>query len=154
MQNNQANTVRRPNLPPNMRPLPPLAESIKKVQQAAPAPAPAPAPVPAPPVAPPPVQQAHTSDMGSEELQGETLQDIPLVDAATYLSMGSKDQGFVEFDLMSHRERGNEVRYLSIQVRGFSLDEKGKVSSAYMAIMNREEFDKVKSFFSTLKWED
>lgn len=84
------------------------------------------------------------------------LQEIQLIQAETYLSVGSKEQGYVEFDLMSHREKGNEIRYLNIQVQGFSLDEnnRGKVNNTYMAITNREDFEKVKSFFSTLKWED
>lgn len=82
------------------------------------------------------------------------MQDIPIVQTDTYISIGDKNQGIVEFDLMSHREKGQEVRYLHIQVRGYSLDEKGTPSNTYMALQNKEDFEKVKSFFSTLKWED
>lgn len=152
MPDNTTTALRRPtNIPPTLRPLPPLSVETAKKQPVVQAPTPAPV---SPPPAPPAVDLVQP--VVSTQQRSDELQEIQLVQAATYLSVGAQEQGYVEFDLMSHREKGNEIRYLNIQIQGFSLDEsnRGKVSNNYMAITNREDFDKVKSFFSTLKWED
>ena len=134
-------------------PLPPLADSIKKInmnkQQ-----------VPVQPVQPvqvaqvaQPVQPVDNNVVEQESEATEEIREIEQVTTETYMSIGSK-HGNVEFDLMSHREKGQEVRYLNIQIQGFSLEDRGKVSTTSMAITNQEDFERVKKFFSTLKWED
>ena len=105
-----------------------------------------------PPPPPEPTPVVHSSVVHSEHQSG--IEEIPIVQTDTYISVGDKEHGVVEFDLMSHREKGQEVRYLHIQVRGISLDDKGSVANTYMAIQSKEDFERVKSFFSTLKWED
>jgi hypothetical protein len=81
---------------------------------------------------------------------------MPVGQTGTYLSVGAPAGGYVEFDLMSYRQKGNEVRYLSLQVRGFSMDDdsKGKETNAYITITDKDDFERIKSFFTALKWED
>ncbi len=92
--------------------------------------------------------------MQAQEQVNGTINEIPLIQAPTYLSVGNVENGFVEFDLMSHREKGTEQRYMNIQIKGPSLDEKGAINNTYMAITSKEDFETVKSFFTTLQWED
>jgi hypothetical protein len=167
MSTTQANIQKKVGVP-NVPKLPPLAESIKKinsakqqlpVQPVQPVQSVQPAPQPAPQTAPAQetVQQAMVPNVASSELEEESpmeeIQEIESVMTETYMSVGS-EHGNVEFDLMSHREKGREVRYLNIQIQGYSTNDRGKVNSTYMAITNKEDFERVKSFFSTLKWED
>lgn len=159
MSTTQANAQRGVNVP-NVKSLPPLSESIKKinsVKQQMPV-----KPVqPVQPVQPPAqpqqqepqalVQSQNFPEQESQEMQA--IQEMESVMTETYMSVGS-EHGNVEFDLMSHREKGQKVIYLNIQIQGYSTDDRSKVNSTYMAITNKEDFEKVKSFFSTLKWED
>lgn len=147
--------TKRPNFPQMKKPLPPLSSSVQNLQrneQEQPAAVQPPEPVPAQP--PVPVQPQITIEPTQEQMNSAELEEIPIIQAPTYISIGNKEHGFVEFDLMSHREKGSEVRYMNIQVRGFSLDDKGSPGNTYMAITSKDDFEKVKSFFSTLKWED
>ncbi len=147
------NAAVRPNIPAGLKALPPLANSIRRTPPVQETP---PAPPPPPPVAPPPPPAPPPAALVEQTQDAAIITDIPLVEAETYLSVGSKETGFVEFDLMSHREKGKEVRYLQIQTHGFSLDDndRGAASSNYMAVMTKEDFEKVKGFFATLTWED
>jgi hypothetical protein len=108
--------------------------------------------VQAPPEPPPLAPRVETQSVQVDH--SHEIEEIPIVQTETYISLGDKTQGIVEFDLMSHREKGQEVRYLHIQVRGFSLDEKGSSANTYMAIQSKDDFERIKKFFSTLKWED
>ena len=152
MSDQTMNTSRRPHVP-NIKSLPPLVDSVRKAN------------VQTPQVQqnvrteqPPQPQQPQVPELQPQQSpQGDGDVTIPAIEtreASTYLSIGTERNGNVEFDLMSHREKGQEVRYLNIQVQGFSLDEKGKVNHTYMSIASKEDFEKIKSFFSTIKWED
>lgn len=141
--------MKRSGFPQLSKQLPPLANSVKRTPQVEQVQPPQAVHVQPEPQVVAPVQPAPSVQ------QGEIMvSEIPIVQTDTYISVGNKTEGIVEFDLMSHREKGQEVRYLHIQVRGLSLDDKGSPSNTYMAITNKEEFEQIKSFFSTLKWED
>ena len=82
------------------------------------------------------------------------IREIPIISEKTYMSLGKKETGFVELDLVNHRERGQERRYLNIQISGWSFENEEQVSDAYMMITSEEEFEAIKTFFSNLTWKD
>jgi hypothetical protein len=98
-----------------------------------------------------------------EEISVENNIITPIMDkeprdsseAVTYFGAGGSEDGHIEFDLVSFRQKGEETRYLSIKVTGFD-DEKDLPApqSAAMSISNKEEFEKLKAFFSQLEWND
>lgn len=73
----------------------------------------------------------------------------------TYYQVGTEKTGTLEFDLISHRQRGVEKRYLNVQVRGLILGkEKKEIGDCRMHITSKEQFEELKSFFAHLNWED
>lgn len=82
------------------------------------------------------------------------IREIPIISEKTYMSLGKKETGFVELDLVNHRERGQERRYLNIQISGWSFENEEQVSDAYMMITSEAEFEAIKTFFSNLTWKD
>lgn len=73
----------------------------------------------------------------------------------TYYQVGTEKTGTLEFDLISHRQRGIEKRYLNVQVRGLILGkEKKEVGDCRMHITSKEQFEDLKNFFANLNWED
>lgn len=155
MSETQANVQKRVNIPA-IKQLPPLSESIKKISTAKQQlPVQAVKPVQ---VEPPQQASAPSAPVAAAEVQEQatfdTIAEMEVSRAETYMRIGTQEHGYVDFDLMSHREKGQEVRYLNIQVQGFSVTDRGKVNHTYMAITSKEEFEAVKSFFSTLQWED
>ena len=75
----------------------------------------------------------------------------------TWAVTGDEDNGFIEFDLVLQRRKGVDERYMSIQLNGFSMKEgtnEAVASNANMMIINKEQFEKLKTFFSQFKWED
>lgn len=155
MSNTQANVARRPDLSAIQK-LPPLSESVKKinvVKQQVPIPAVQPQ-TPILPVETVAQTQIAPAIETHEDVVQERIRDMEVIQVETYLRIGSTEHGFVEFDLMSHREKGQEVRYLNVQVHGFSMVDRGKVNDTCMAITSKEELERVKNFFAALKWED
>lgn len=74
----------------------------------------------------------------------------------TYLGLAfqSEDQSTansVEFDLITSRQKGEEVRYLSITVMTKTEDMEHPVELTVS--VERESFDKIKQFFTQLEWE-
>jgi hypothetical protein len=171
--NKRKNMINKPNIPPHLKNLKPLIDSVRNGQQNSetavqqPPPQPQQQPQPQPqqqvhaPVVQDPVQtyqspvqtQQPTPQNTSVKLSGP-IADVELREEKTYLSLGSKEHGFLEIDLISNREKGKEIRYLDIQLHGWtrSGDEVGVPVA--MAITNKEQFEKLKKFFSSLSWED
>jgi hypothetical protein len=74
----------------------------------------------------------------------------------TYCVIGNEDEGYIEFDLVSFRQKGEERRYAHINLVGFSETESGaeEPSRAYVNLSNKEDFESFKKFISTLNWND
>ncbi len=75
----------------------------------------------------------------------------------TYIRLETKNSegqlsGVLEIDLISFRERGQESRYLSVNVVGAGQD--GKQSETTLSIDNEEDFNRFKKFISDLNWND
>jgi len=75
----------------------------------------------------------------------------------TYIKLETKNpqgqvSGVIEIDLISFRERGQESRYLSINVVGASQD--GGQSDTTISIDNEVDFIRFKEFVSKLNWND
>jgi type VI protein secretion system component Hcp len=63
----------------------------------------------------------------------------------TYICLDSEDGTKFEIDLITYREKGQQVKYLSISF----TDANKNVASLSL---NQESFDTVKSFFKQLDW--
>lgn len=74
----------------------------------------------------------------------------------TYCLIGNQEEGYIEFDLVSFRQKGEERRYAHINLVGFVDTEGGaeETSRAYVNLSNREDFEKFKQFISSLNWND
>lgn len=71
----------------------------------------------------------------------------------TYIMVGNDESGYVEFDLVAFREKGEESRYLVTKLTSIdSSSEENQKSEFYISIDSEEEFNKMKSFFSQLEW--
>ena len=69
------------------------------------------------------------------------------IKSETYLGLSSKTEEIeqiLEFDLVTARQKGEEIRYLSISVKGNGQDASINV--------DEEAFNKIKTFFSQLEW--
>jgi len=152
-----------PRIPQNLD-LPPLSETVQ--QESAPAPQ---QPVQQPQQ--PPHQPAPQQPAGDEatvpqepqvtaEHQDEPTYDIPesaeqFDERNTYYQVGTENTGTLEFDLIAHRQRGVEKRYLNVQVKGLILGkDKKEVGDCRMNITSKEQFEGLKEFFTNLNWED
>lgn len=86
----------------------------------------------------------------------ESTKPNPL-ETNTYIKLETKNpqgqvSGVLEIDLISFRERGQESRYLSINVVGAGQD--GGQSDTTISIDNEIDFIKFKEFVSKLNWND
>ena len=76
-------------------------------------------------------------------------------DCDTYFSFAEKNGSNLEIDLITFREKGIETRYLSIMLNGQDVRQDPPTpQSAFLSIDSKEEFEKLKSFFVQLEWED
>lgn len=144
--------------------LPPLSETIKEEPATAVQPPQQPVQQPAQ-VAPaqPPVQQQEAPQEQAPAVQTqeeEPTYDIPesaeeVDEKGTYYSVGTEKTGTLEFDLISHRQRGVEKRYLNVQVKGLLMGKEQKeIGNCRMNITSKEQFEGLKAFFANLNWED
>lgn len=77
----------------------------------------------------------------------------------TYLKLVNKEGdealATLEIDLKTYRERGEEVRYVSILFSGLDTrEETPKPQEAFFNITSKEDFNFIKDFWSKLNWED
>jgi hypothetical protein len=66
----------------------------------------------------------------------------------TYLGL-SNEAGLIEIDLVTFREKGEQVRFLSIQVGGVGQD--GQHQLAHINL-DESAFNQIKGFFKQLEW--
>ena len=99
------------------------------------------------------IDQSQVSD-GSREMDRQERN-------STYLKLVNKDDAdekpvaSLEIDLKTYRERGEEIRYVSILFSGFDVrEEEQKRQEAFFNITSKEDFEIIKDFFSKLNWED
>lgn len=167
------NMITKPNIPAHLKNLKPLIESVKTQQSQVQVPqqnvqqpqhtqqAPQSQKVAQEPVQPvqqvvqapvqtvqQPVQQVHENRYAGQ------IGDIDIKTEKTYVSIGNKQHGIIEIDLISNREKGRETRYLDIQIHGWNNSGDIVDGPVSMAITSKEEFETLKKFFSTLSWED
>lgn len=74
----------------------------------------------------------------------------------TYIRVGDETNGFMEFDLVTFREKGEETRYISVVVHGFSIPQNGEEQSTpvktQINIGTEEQFLAFKKFIQQLDW--
>jgi len=73
----------------------------------------------------------------------------------TYFCYEQKGGGKLEIDLVTFREKGVETRYLSMLFSGFDVRQESQSrQSAFLNIETKEEFERLKSFFAQVNWDD
>jgi len=102
-----------------------------------------------------PVQQAQPQQPVQQAQQAQPPSQSQ-ANSGTFFQGGNEVDGFIEIDLVSQRYKGEESRYLSIFVNGFSIDEQNNTvnSGAAINITNENEFNAFKVFVSKLSWND
>ena len=63
----------------------------------------------------------------------------------TYICLNSEDGSKFEVDLITYREKGQQVKYLAVSFTD------AKQSTATISL-NQESFDNIKTFFKQLDW--
>jgi hypothetical protein len=63
----------------------------------------------------------------------------------TYICMDSEDGSKFEVDLITYREKGQQVKYLAVSFTDAS-------NSTATISLNQESFDNIKTFFKQLDW--
>ena len=105
-----------------------------------------------------PVQEVKPAPLPQQQPQPQPQQRLmqaPAQDCQTYFSYENEDSGSLEIDLIAFREKGLETRYLSLQFSGFDIRQNPPVpQDAFLNIDSKEEFERLKSFFAQLDWED
>ncbi len=71
------------------------------------------------------------------------MEELPV----TYLSLKNEDNIQLEFDLISFREKGKQVKFLSINIKQGEEDE-GKLIN-----LDEDGFNRIQEFFKNLKWD-
>lgn len=104
-----------------------------------------------------PVQTNPSPAPAAPVVENATEQPAPNQGTKTFIRLETKNtngevSGIIEVDLISFRERGQENRYLSIDVVGASQD--GNQSNTNIAISNEQDFNAFKEFISNLNWND
>ncbi len=69
----------------------------------------------------------------------------------TYLSIGDSENALLEIDLVTFREKNQEMRYLGLNFSG-NNPKTGQPQEAFINIDNEEVFNELKRFFSQLEW--
>lgn len=71
----------------------------------------------------------------------ENQENAQSTEIKTYLGLGNDEAGNIEFDLVSHREKGELIRYLSISINDKKIN------------IDEDAFNSIKQFFQQLEWE-
>jgi len=79
----------------------------------------------------------------------------------TYCRTGTLDNGFIETDLQSYKEKGTETRFVSFSVLSLMDDKqleeikaRNGVANLTMIMTSEEQFNKFKQFIASLNWND
>ena len=70
----------------------------------------------------------------------------------TYIAFGNDESGLLELDLVTARQKNEEIRYLAISLSGTNIKTEQKQES-FINIDTKEEFEKLKKFFNQLQWD-
>ena len=106
----------------------------------------------------PPAQDIQKQNPPPTQQQPQQTQQIPdeiFQSNRTFCQLGNQREGFMEIDLKSFVEKGEETRYLSIELIGYDIPEGTKTpvqASCSMSISNEIQFNKFKEFVSNLTW--
>ena len=120
----------------------PVQVQPQQPQQAQETPAP-----PLEPLAPAPIQE-------SQEFDVPDIAEAKPYDE-TYHKLSTEKNGELEFDLVSHRQRGVEKRYLNVRIKGMRMDKKEEGAvECLMNVTSKEDFKNLKEFFANLNWDD
>lgn len=71
----------------------------------------------------------------------------------TYFTVGNPEDGQLDIDLISLRERNIETRYLALSFTGMN-HKSGQQNESFINIASEEEFLALKRFFAQLEWND
>ena len=89
-------------------------------------------------------------------MSNDEQNDSILQNNQTYVRIGDENNGFLEFDLVTFREKGTETRYISVIVHGFSIpenqNEESKPTRTQINISTEEQFLAFKKFIQQLDW--
>jgi hypothetical protein len=69
----------------------------------------------------------------------------------TYIAIGDIETSMLEVDLVTFREKNQEMRYLSMSYAGIN-PKTGDPQEAFINIDNEEAFNILKNFFMQLEW--
>jgi len=69
----------------------------------------------------------------------------------TYLAIGDVESTLLEVDLVTFREKNQEMRYLGLAFTGTN-PKSGEPQEAFINIDNEEAFNIIKNFFAQLEW--
>lgn len=69
----------------------------------------------------------------------------------TYLSIGDSSSTLLEIDLVTFREKNQEMRYLGLTFTGTN-PKTGEPQESFVNIDNEESFYVLKNFFAQLEW--
>lgn len=79
----------------------------------------------------------------------------------TYCRTGTLENGFIETDLQSYKEKGTETRFVSFSVLSLMDDKqleeikaRNGVANLTMIMTSEEQFNKFKQFIASLNWND
>lgn len=76
---------------------------------------------------------------------------------STFVSIGSdenQDDSLIEMDLVYVRQKGKEERFLKIELSGHNITDASRPNQYAIKVVNtKEEFEKLKNFFTQLEWD-
>ena len=102
------------------------------------------------------VNQQTVAPENEQDISQENINFSDLTNKTYFISSDKDKYGIIEIDLVSYKERGKEQRFLSFSVSGYDMRviETPPQQNAFVTIDTREEFERMKKFFSELNWED
>lgn len=109
-------------------------------------------------VGPPIVENQNSDDYDITNIDSITPEKF-VENSSTYMRLETKNSeeqisGIIDIDLISYRERGQESRYLSINMNGINMEANGIQSQVSISIDKESDFNILKEFISNLNWND
>lgn len=94
------------------------------------------------------MENAVIKNLEEEQKMSEKLKENH---KTTYIVIGSEETGLLEIDLVTFRQKNDEMRYLSIVFKGIDT-RTGQEQDAFINIDNEDAFKELKKFFAQLDW--